>query len=86
MSNNTTKLRSEYDQTQIIQKVYNPEEGTLAVGSFIAGKLGNKITRTALSATLDEYSYFDGSVLLYTIHVTYDNANHDNVNQVERTV
>ena len=31
----TTKVLSEYDQQQILQKVYNKEEGTLAVGSFV---------------------------------------------------
>lgn len=82
----TRKQMSELDQTQIIQKVFNKEEGTLAVGTFVAGKVGHKITRTIISATVDDYSYFDGSNLLYTIRVTYNNSAHDEVNQVERTV
>lgn len=81
----TTKRMSELDQTQIIQKVFNKEEGTLAVGTFVAGKVGHKITRTVISATVDDYSYFDGSNLLYTLRVTYNNASHDDVDQVERT-
>ena len=82
----TTKRLSEYDQQQILQKVMNKEEGTLAVGSFVAGKLGHKIVRAIISGTIDDYSYYDGAVLLYTIRVTYDNSSHDNVNEVERTV
>jgi hypothetical protein len=82
----STKSPSEFDQTQIIQRVYNKEEKTLAVGSFVAGKLGHKIERTAVSATVDDWEYYDGSTLLYTIRVTYDNASHDNVDVVERVV
>ncbi len=82
----STKSPSEFDQTQIIQRVYNKEEKTLAVGSFVAGKLGHKIERTAVSATVDDFEYYDGSTLLYTIRVTYDNSSHDNVDVVERVV
>ena len=82
----STKVPSEFDQVQIIQRVYNKEEKTLAVGSFVAGKLGHKIERTAVSATVDEFEYYDGSALLYTIRVTYDNSDHDNVDVVERVV
>ncbi len=82
----STKVPSEFDQTQIIQRVYNKEEKTLAVGGFVAGKLGHKIERTAVSATIDDFEYYDGATLLYTIRVTYDNASHDNVDVVERIV
>lgn len=82
----TTKRLSEYDQTQILQKVYNKEEGTLAIGSFVAGKVGHKIERDIISATVDDFSYYDGASLLYTIRVTYNNSSHDEVDSVERTV
>lgn len=81
---NTTKPMTEFDQSMILQKAYNPTEGTLAVGSFIAGKLGHRIDRAIVSGVIDRYSYYDGAVLLYTIEVTYDNTSHDNVNRVER--
>jgi len=80
----TTKRLSEYDQTQIMQKALNKEEGTIAVGSFVAGKVGHKITITAVSATVDDVKYYDDASLLQTIRVTYDNSLHDNVTQVER--
>lgn len=86
MANDTNKPLSDYDQTQIIQKVFNPTESTLAVGSFIAGKLGHRIERDVISATIDEYSYFDNATLLYTIRVTYDGSDHNNVDAVERVV
>lgn len=82
----TTKRLSEYDQQQILQKVMNKEEGTLAVGSFVAGKLGHKIVRNPISGTVDEFEYYDSATLLYTIRVTYNNSSHDNVDEVERVV
>lgn len=82
----TTKRLAEYDEQQIIQKVFNKEEGTLAVGSFVAGKVGHKIERTVIGPTIDDYSYFDNSTLLYTLRVTYNNSDHDDVDSVERTV
>jgi len=82
----STKRLAEYDQQQIIQKVFNKEEGTLAVGTFVAGKVGHKIERAVISATVDDYSYYDGATLLYTIRVTYNNSTHDDVDSVERTV
>lgn len=81
---NSNKPLSDYDQTQIIQKVFNPADGTLAVGSFLGGQLGNRVERTAVSATIDQFSYFDGQGLLYTIEIEYDDANHTNVDRAER--
>lgn len=82
----TTKPFSEYDDKQIMQKAYNPKDGTLATGGFLAGKLGHKVTRTVVSPTVDDFAFFDGAVALYTIRVTYDDAAHTNVDQAERTV
>lgn len=81
----SSKVPSELDQTQIIQRVYNPAEKTLAVGGFVAGKLGHKVEREIVSSTIDDFHYKDGSTLLYTIRVTYDDASHSNVNSAERT-
>tara|TARA_R110000868_G_scaffold287815_6_gene548147 strand:+ start:640 stop:897 length:258 start_codon:yes stop_codon:yes gene_type:complete len=83
---NTTKSFTEYDQAQIFQKAYNKEEGTIAVGSFVAGKVGHKIIRAVQSSTVDDFSYYDGATLLYTLRVTYNNGSHDEVDMVERTV
>ena len=60
----STKVPSEFDQTMILQRVYNKEEKTLAVGSFIAGKVGHKVVRSIVSGTIDDFSYYDGSTLL----------------------
>lgn len=80
----SNKPMSALDQTMIMQKVFNPSDSTLAVGSFLGGQLGNRVERTAVSATIDQFSYFDGGGLLYTIEIEYDDANHTNVDRAER--
>lgn len=80
----TTKPFSDYDDKQIMQKAYNPKDATLAVGGFVSGKFTHKVIRTATSATIDDFAYYDGDTLLYTIRVTYDDASHSNVDRVEQ--
>lgn len=81
----TTKRLSEYDQQQIMQKIYNPD-GSIAVGSFLAGKIGHKVERSIVSPTVDDYEFYDGANLLYTIRVTYNNSDHDEIDEAERIV
>lgn len=84
MSNaHTTKPFVEYDQTQIMQKAANPD-GSIAVGSFLAGKIGHRVERDIISPTVDTYSFYDDSTLLYTIQVTYNNSSHDEIDIAER--
>lgn len=82
---NTTKPRSEYDMTQIIQKVYNPAEGTLATGTFLSGQLGNNIQVAYPSSSTETYSFYEGVTLLYTLTVTYTDASKASLSSVERT-
>lgn len=82
---NTTKSLSERDANQVLQHAHNDVNGTIGVDGFIVGKVGRKITRTAISGTIEDYEFFEGSTSLYKIRVTYDNSSHDNVDQVERT-
>lgn len=82
---NTEKPRSEYDQTQIIQKVYNPVDGTLATGTFLQGQLNNNIQVAYPSSTTETYSFYEGTTLLYVLTVTYTDAAKGNLSSVERT-
>lgn len=81
---NTSKSLSNLDYQQVIRQSQNPD-GSLAVGSFLAGKIGHKVERSVISATVDDYSFYDGATLLYTLRITYNNSNHDEVNSAERT-
>ena len=83
---NTTKPISTEDSNNVLRYAFNDSDRTIAVGGFVATKVGHKVTRTVISALIDDYSFFDSSTLLYTIRVTYNNSSHDEINQVERTV
>lgn len=84
MADSTTKSPSNLSQENVLRGAYNEMNATISVDSFIVGKVGHKLTRTVVSPTVDDYSFFDGTTLLYTLRVTYDNVAHDNVDQVER--
>lgn len=84
MADHTTKTMSERDFQQAIKLSFNDSDDSLTTSSFVSAKVGYKITRSIMSATVDNYSYYDGTTLLYTLKVTYSNAAHDDVNEVER--
>lgn len=80
----TTKQQSERDFQQTLKLSFNDSDASLTTSNFVTAKLGHKITRAIVSSTIDTYSYYDNSTLLYTIKVTYSNSAHDEVNEVER--
>jgi hypothetical protein len=82
----TTKSLSERDGDQTLRASFNDINSTMGVDGFIVGKVGRKVTRSIITSTVDDFSFYEGATLLYTIRVTYSNAGHDDVNQVERTV
>jgi hypothetical protein len=86
MPNSTTKPLSTNDFEQAIQYAFNDADRTLAVGGFVSSKVGHNIQRTVVSPTVDNFSYYDNSTLLYTLQVTYDTSSHTNVNSVVRIV
>ncbi len=86
MSNSTTKKMSDQSGNNALRGAYNDQDSTLAVSGFISAKQGHKIVRSAVSPTIDTYSFYDGSTLLYTLQITYNNSSHDEIDLVERTV
>lgn len=84
MANATSKPTGVTDGLLALRKSYNVEDASLTTSTFVTAKIGHKITRTVVSATVDQYSYYDGATLLYTLEITYSNSAHDDVNQVER--
>lgn len=86
MATNTSKPMTTLDEAQLLRFVYNENEKSLSVGSFITGKIGHKITQTAFNTVTDDFSYFDGATLLQTIRVIYTNTAKDTLVSVERIV
>ncbi len=80
----TLKRLSELDASQVLQAAYNDNDGTIAVGSFVAGKLGHKVERSIVNPTTDDFEFYDNAILLYTIRVVYTNSAHDDIVSAER--
>jgi hypothetical protein len=83
--NSTTKPFTDYDQQQILQKVYNPADATIAVGSFVAAELNNNIQVGYPNGTTETYSFYEASTLLYVLTVIYTDSTKVNLLSVTRT-
>lgn len=79
------KPMSRMDGQQVLKEIFNQTDHSITTTSFISSKVGNKIERAAINATTDDYSYFDGATLLYTIRVIYSTSSKEEIASVERT-
>lgn len=86
MSNSTKKQASNLSGDGVLRSAHNEADATIAVSGFVSSKVGHKIVRSVISATIDDYSFYDDAELLYTLRITYNNSSHDEIDQVERTV
>lgn len=80
----TSKRMSDRDYQQTLKLSYNDVNSTLGVDGFIVGQVGRKITRSDFSATEEDYSFYDSTVLLYTLRITYTDSSRAFLAQVER--
>ncbi len=81
-----SKPTSDYDQTLILQKVYNPQDNTLSTAGFLNGRIGNRVECAYPSSTVEVYSFFQNQTeLLLILTVTYTDATKDNFSSAERT-
>jgi hypothetical protein len=80
----TSKPQSQLDGNQTLKGAFNQTDASFTVGSFVTAKVGHKIERVAFSATTDDYSYYDGATLLYTIRVIYSSSAKEELNSAER--
>lgn len=84
MANTTSKPTSRIDMENAIRQAFNVEDKSVTTNGFLVGKVGHKVVRTAVSGTVDDYSFYDGATLLYTFRITYNNTSHDEIDQAER--
>jgi len=84
MANVTSKSPTNLSSENTLRGAFHDVDASITTNGFLVGKVGHKITRSVVSATVDDYSFYDGTTLLYTLRITYDNAAHDNVNEAER--
>lgn len=71
----TSKPLSDRDANQALRGAFNDVDKSLTTAGFLTGKVGHKIafaiTTTSVPNDTEEYSYFDGTELLYTITIVY---------------
>jgi len=85
MSVNNKPL-TDYDQTLILQKVYNPQDNSLTIGGFVNGRVGNKISVAYPTSTTETYTFYQNtSDVLMALLVTYTDSTKANLSSVERT-
>lgn len=81
---NTSKSMTQLDANQAIRSAFSDEDKTLTVGPFIQSKAGNKVLKTNTSSTVEQYSYYDGSTLLYIVEVEYTDSSKNDLVRIER--
>jgi len=86
MTNKTSKQSDNLDFEQVIAEVYNGVDKSITTASFVVGKVGHKIEKVNVSVNIEDYKYYDGSTLLYTIRITYTDGTKTDLSSVERTV
>ena len=80
----SSKPISKQDSENTLRYSFNDSDKSITTSSFVTAKVGHKITRTDISATTEDYSYFDGSNLLYTIRIVYTSSTKETLSSVER--
>lgn len=85
MSDSTQRPLSNYDQTQIIQKIYNDTDGSLTTGTFLSQEIGNNIQAAYPNSTTEVYSFYENGHFLYALTVVYTDSSKANLSSVTRT-
>lgn len=78
MANKTDKSIDVNDGSQILGYAFNVVDNSLTTGSFLVGKIGRQVTRAdtamgnlGMSAAGDDFAFFEGATLLYTLRILY---------------
>lgn len=75
---------SPQDSENALRYAFNDNDKSLTTSSFISAKIGHKIERIDIDSVTEQYNFYDGVILLYTLEVIYNNSSHDNLVSVER--
>lgn len=91
MANETTKPLSYRDANQTLQGAFNDVDKSLTSAGFLVGKIGHKVTRTDTSGgfltgsqTGDDYTFYDSSLLLYTLRIIFTDSSKTIIVSAER--
>ncbi len=80
----TLKTLDQLDYEQVIQSVYNGADASLTTAGFVVGMVGRKVERVDVSATVEDFKFYENASLLYTIRVTYTDSSKETLVSAER--
>lgn len=81
---NSSKIPSKLDFEQIFKNAANENDKSIATSSYIDAEVGRAIERTAVSATIDDFAFYEGATLIKTIRITWTTSSKKEFNRVER--
>lgn len=85
----TAKRLSDQDANNTLRHAYIPEDGTISVNGFIAGKVNRKvdvaIQTTTIANDTEQFTFSESGTTLYIIKAIYTDGTRDTLLSVERT-
>lgn len=78
------KPMSQADMEQAVKYAFNDQDRTIAVGTFVSGLVGRKVTRTDFDSVTEDYTYTEGALTLYVLRVIYTDVTKADLVSVER--
>ena len=91
IDNKTDKSIDVNDASQVLGYAFNPVDNSLTTAPFLVGVVGRKVQRVDTapgdlggSAAGDDFSYYEGTDLLYTIRVLYNDVGKTDFHSAQR--
>ena len=72
------------DSNQVLQGSYNDVDKSLSTAGFLVGKVGRKVSVVTV-AEVETYSFYEDSILLYELTLTYTDSTKTTFVSAERT-
>lgn len=82
----TSKRTPSVNSGNVLAGAYNPEDKSITTAGFLVGKVGHKVQKTDVDGVTEDYSYYDGANLLYTIRIVYTDITKEVFLSAERVV
>ncbi len=86
---NTSKKASQKDADNTLRAAYNDSDASIAVSSFLAGKVGRKvalaISTTSIADDTETYTFTESGSTLYVLALVYTDGSRETLLTAERT-
>lgn len=82
----TSKPTPAVNSGNVLAGAYNVSDKSITTAGFLVGKVGHRVVKTDVDDVTEDYSYYDGLNLLYTIRVAYTDNTKANFASAERVM